>query len=91
MDNQTIVNEMIVKAREALARLENYSQEQIDELCRVCCEAFAAHAEELAEEAVAETGLGNIPRKIPDPPTACGTPSRGKSLWVSLVTMLAAI
>lgn len=41
MDNQTMVNEMIAKGRKALAELESYSQEQIDELCRICCEAFA--------------------------------------------------
>ena len=64
MDNKALLDGMIVKARKALAELEPYTQEQIDELCRVCCEAFAAHAEELAEEAVAETGLGNVPDKI---------------------------
>ena len=64
MDNQQLVNEMVEKGRKALEVLATYSQEQIDELCRVCCEAFAAHAEELAEEAVAETGLGNVHDKI---------------------------
>ena len=64
MDNQAVINEMIAKGRKALAELESYTQEQIDELCRVCCEAFREHAEELAEEAVAETGLGNVPDKI---------------------------
>ena len=64
MDNQALINEMVSKARKALSELESYSQERIDELCRICCEAFAAHAEELAEEAVAETGLGNVPDKI---------------------------
>lgn len=64
MDNKALLDSMIVKARKALAELEPYTQEQIDEFCRVCCEAFAAHAEELAEEAVAETGLGNVPDKI---------------------------
>lgn len=61
---QAMIDEMIAKGRKALAELESYSQEQIDHLCKVCCEAFAAHAEELAEEAVAETGLGNVPDKI---------------------------
>ena len=64
MENQEMVNQLIANGRKALAELESYTQEQIDELCRVCCEAFAAHAEELAEEAVAETGLGNVPDKI---------------------------
>ena len=64
MENQELVNQLIANGRKALAELESYTQEQIDELCRVCCEAFAAHAEELAAEAVAETGLGNVPDKI---------------------------
>ena len=64
MDNQATINKLVENGRKALAELESYSQEQIDELCRVCCEAFAAHAEELSEEAVEETGLGNVPSKI---------------------------
>lgn len=64
MDYQKQVDEMVTKARKALAELESYSQEEIDRLCKVCCQAFAEHAEELAEEAVAETGLGNVPDKI---------------------------
>lgn len=64
MDNKEKLDVMVAKARKALAELENYSQEEIDHLCYVCCKAFAAHAEELAEEAVAETGLGNVPDKI---------------------------
>lgn len=64
MNSQEKVNQMVSNARKALAELEKYTQEQIDELCRVCCEAFQAHAVELAEEAVEETGLGNVPDKI---------------------------
>ena len=64
MDNQALVNEMVAKARKALDELEGYSQEQIDHLCEVCCKAFQEHAEELAKEAVEETGLGNVPDKI---------------------------
>ncbi len=64
MDNQAKLDLMIANARKALAELEPYTQEQIDELCRICCEAFKEHAVELAEEAVAETGLGNVPDKI---------------------------
>ena len=64
MDNQARLDQMIANGRKALAELESYTQEQIDELCRVCCEAFKEHAVELAEEVVAETGLGNVPDKI---------------------------
>ncbi len=64
MENKALVDQLVANARKALAELENYSQEQIDYLCEVCCKAFAEHAEEMAEEAVAETGLGNVPSKI---------------------------
>ena len=63
-ENKILVDEMVAKGRKALSELESYTQEQIDELCRVCCEAFREHAEELAKEAMAETGLGNVPDKI---------------------------
>ena len=62
--NRVMVDDMVAKGRRALAELESYTQEQIDALCRICCEAFREHAEELAEEAVAETGLGNVADKI---------------------------
>jgi len=64
MDNQTVVDELVKNGRKALQELESYTQEQIDALCRACCLAFQKHAVELAEEAVAETGLGNVPDKI---------------------------
>jgi NAD-dependent aldehyde dehydrogenases len=64
MDNRIVIDQMVANARTALKELESYSQEQIDELCKVCCMAFKEHAEELAKEAVEETGLGNVPDKI---------------------------
>ena len=44
MENQEMVNQLIANGRKALAELESYTQEQIYELCRVCCEAFSDHA-----------------------------------------------
>lgn len=64
MTNQALIDSMVVKAREALKVLETYTQEQIDELCKACCLAFAEEAEAMAIEAVEETGLGNVPDKI---------------------------
>lgn len=64
MENTAVVDELVKNGRKALSELEAYSQEQIDALCKACCLAFKEHAEELAEEAVAETGLGNVPDKI---------------------------
>jgi len=64
MTNEEIIKDLTAKSRKALADLEPYTQEQIDALCKACCLAFKEHAEELAEEAVAETKLGNVPSKI---------------------------
>ena len=64
MENTAVVDALVKNGRKALAELESYTQEQIDELCKVCCLAFKEHAEALAAEAVAETGLGNVPDKI---------------------------
>lgn len=64
MSNNELINEMIDKGKKALKELSSYSQEQIDELCKAVCIEFAKHAEELAVEAVEETGLGNVKDKI---------------------------
>jgi succinate-semialdehyde dehydrogenase len=64
MDNKQVIDTLIKNGRQALAELATYSQEQIDELCKICCLEFQKHATEFAEEAVAETGLGNVPDKI---------------------------
>ena len=48
------------RAARALAELP---QEKLDEIVAAVASAFAAQAEKLAEEAVKETGFGNIPDK----------------------------
>lgn len=58
------INELVAKARLAMAEISQYDQEQTDELTRVVAEAILAHDVELAEEAVAETGLGRVDHKI---------------------------
>lgn len=60
----TEVRELIRKSRVALEGIKNYSQEQVDEMCKVIALAVKDHAEELAVMAVEETGLGNIDHKI---------------------------
>jgi sulfoacetaldehyde dehydrogenase len=60
------VKALVERARKAQQAIADYSQEQIDELCvaagwEVYCDANIA---ELAELAVSETGMGNVPDKI---------------------------
>ncbi|MEH6945254.1 aldehyde dehydrogenase family protein [Bacillus sp. JJ722] len=59
-----IVEELAKKSRVALKALESYTQEQVDEMCKAIALAIADHAEELAIEAVKETGMGNYKDKI---------------------------
>ncbi len=64
MDKKAMVDGMLVKAREALAVLETFDQEKIDALCKAACLAFKAKAVPLAEQAVEETGMGDLQAKI---------------------------
>ena len=64
MDNTEVLNTLLSNARTALNEFESYTQEQIDALIRRVCLDFKAHAEELAREAVEETGMGNVESKI---------------------------
>ena len=64
MENQELMDQLLANARQALAELEKCTQEEIDGYCKAVCLAFKAHAEELAIEAVEETGMGNVPDKI---------------------------
>lgn len=64
MTNQECINILIKNGRKALIELSKFDQEKIDECCRACCEDFIPYAEELANEAVAETGLGDVESKI---------------------------
>lgn len=71
MTNQECLDLLMKNARAALAELATFDQEKIDELCYACCNEFRAFGEELAKEAVAETGMGNVESKIAK---NCGTP-----------------
>lgn len=71
MTNQQCIEILLTNARQALAELAKFDQKKIDELCRACCDEFRGYGEELAKEAVAETGLGNVESKIAK---NCGTP-----------------
>lgn len=58
------VDELIARSRAAQKQIENYTQEQVDRLVRICGKTIYDNAEILAEEAVAEGKLGNVTNKI---------------------------
>lgn len=64
MEAKEMIRELVVRSQTAQAAIENYDQEHVDALVKLCGKAIYDHAEILAEEAVAEGGLGNIPSKI---------------------------
>jgi len=78
MSTNTMIQDMMKKARKALAELESYNQEQIDALCKAMCQAFKAHAIELSKEVVEETQLGNYDDKVAK---NLGTPD---GIWSSM-------
>lgn len=61
---QLRVEDLVDKSRVALEQLEGFSQEEIDSGVKAIALAIKDHAEELAIEAVEETGLGNVESKI---------------------------
>ena len=59
-----LIDEMMVKAGRAQNIIAGWSQEQVDTLVRAAGKIVFDHAEELAADAVAETGMGNVADKI---------------------------
>ena len=60
------IQELVRRSREAQKQIENYTQEQVDELIRamVWCVARPGVAEEIAQFTVDETQLGNYEGKF---------------------------
>ncbi len=58
------VKDVVEKARKAFNEIADYSQEQVDKLVYEVGKIIYQNAEVLAEEAVAETGLGRVAHKI---------------------------
>ncbi len=58
------IDEMIVKARAAVDAIKDYDQAQVDKLVYEAAKVIYKHAEELAREAVDETGLGFYEDKV---------------------------
>lgn len=63
-DSVSYINEYILRGRKAQQILENKSQLEIDEAVKAMAKAIYDNAEMLAEMAVEETGMGNVPDKI---------------------------
>lgn len=59
-----VISDMITNARIAQSQIESYSQTDIDKLVRAIGKIIYDNAESLAEEAVTETRMGNVPDKI---------------------------
>jgi len=78
MELQNYLNEMLDKAGKALKDLETCTQEQVDEMAKVCAKAIYDNAEELARDAVDETGMGVYEDKV------AKNKNKAKIIWWSL-------
>lgn len=66
MEKEEIIGQLVTRAREAQLQIENYTQEQIDDVClSVAWEVYNdANIHECAKIAVEETGMGKYEDKI---------------------------
>jgi len=66
MEKEKIIGDLLIRARKAQAQIENYTQEQIDDVClSVAWEVYNdANIHECAKIAVEETGMGKYEDKI---------------------------
>lgn len=64
LDKQEEIAFVLERAEKALKELESFSQLQVDRIVKAIARAVHENAEMLAEEAVAETGMGNVADKI---------------------------
>ncbi len=74
-ESQTYINGYMERARVALKEYEAYTQEQVDQIVTAVAKVVYDHAEELAEIAVEESGMGNVTDKI--------AKNKGKSLMIA--------
>jgi succinate-semialdehyde dehydrogenase len=63
-DSVAYINEYIKRGRKAQAIFEMKSQQEVDDAVKAIAKAIYDNSEMLAEMAVMETGMGNIPDKI---------------------------
>ncbi|MHC5250139.1 aldehyde dehydrogenase family protein [Enterococcus sp. LJL90] len=59
-----MIDQKILRAKQAMAEISHYTQEQTDALIAAISETIIANAEMLAREAVAETKMGRLDHKI---------------------------
>lgn len=64
MEEKSMIDEIIEKARAAQAVLEGYSQEQVDALVKAMGKVIFDNARTIAQEAVEESGYGRVDSKI---------------------------
>ena len=56
--------QLLKQAEQAQKQLADFSQEQLDAICKAMSDAFYNASAELADMAVRETGFGNVEDKI---------------------------
>ena len=61
---KTLIQEMLGNAKDAAKKLEKYSQQDVDVIIKELALVVYKNAEELANEAVAETKMGSVKDKI---------------------------
>ena len=76
--SKAYIADYIRRAREAQAEFEKMSQEQVDLAVKTIGKVVCDNAEYLAEIAVAETNMGNVPDKI------AKNRQKAKIVWHSL-------
>jgi succinate-semialdehyde dehydrogenase len=74
----TYIAELVAKARVALAAFASFDQKQVDTILRDIAKNVFDNAEELAEMAVTETGMGEVEYKIKK------NQGKARILWYSL-------
>ena len=77
-DSKAYISEYIARARKAQAIFEKMSQEEMDAAVKAIGKVVYDNAEFLAELAVTETGMGNIPDKI------LKNKNKSKMIWNNL-------
>lgn len=64
MEDKKLVDLLVERSRTAQEKFANATQEQVDELVRAICKTIYDNAEELAQMAVEETGMGVYQDKV---------------------------
>ena len=60
MDNKAYIDSLVQKGKVAVEEISGYSQEQIDKMVQAIAKASMAHAMEVAQINMVETGMGNL-------------------------------